>query len=186
MSESVDLVKKVLDDISAWRAQQKPDSGSIPRFERNIVLLEDAYDHVVRLAALTSALPPDLGNVYDLPAELREELSIAKTDELEDQIVTVINAYGGEATLDQVLVGLFRKFKVSQKRRFMQNKLYRMPMVWNVEGRKGIYTTAEPEEGQDSTSDEDSEENGEKGGGGGFSSGGGGYFNNDLDDEIPF
>jgi hypothetical protein len=28
----------------------------------------------------------------------------------------------------------------------MQNKLYRMPMVWSVEGRKGIYTTTEPEE----------------------------------------
>lgn len=177
MSESVDLVKRVLDDISAWREVQKPDSGSIARFDKNIDLLEQAHKEVVRLAGLTSALPPDLGNVYDLPPELLEELSIAKTDELEDQIVTVINAYDGEASLDQILVGLFRKFKVSQKRRFLQNKLYRMPMVWSVGGRKGVYTTTEPDEGEEDTSQES--------GIGGFSSSGG-YFNNDLDDEIPF
>lgn len=28
----------------------------------------------------------------------------------------------------------------------MQNKLYKMPMVWSVDGRKGVYTTTEPEE----------------------------------------
>ena len=53
---------------------------------------------------------------------------------------------GGTATLDQILVGLNRKFKVAQKRRFLQNKLYRMPMVWSVPGRKGVYTTEPPEE----------------------------------------
>lgn len=94
----------------------------------------------------TSALPPDLGNILDLPQELRDELSVAKTDDLEDQIVTVVNAYGGEASLDQILVGLFRKFEVVQKRKFLMNKLYRMQMVWSVEGRKGVYTTTEPED----------------------------------------
>ena len=27
----------------------------------------------------------------------------------------------------------------------MQNKLYRMEMVWSIEGKKGVYTTTEPE-----------------------------------------
>lgn len=177
MSESVDLVKQVLDDLVLWRSACQPESTQvIERFERNISLLQKAHTDVVHLSALTSALPPDLGNVYDLPAELREELSIAKVDELEDQIVTVINAYDGEASLDQILVGLFRKFSISQKRRFLQNKLYRMPMIWSVDGRKGVYTTTEPDEEQEETESQES--------GGGFSSGG--YFNNDLDDEIPF
>ncbi len=105
-----------------------------------------AADEIIRLKGLTSALPPDLGNVYDLPPDLLEELSIAKADQLDDQLVTVINAYGGEASLDQVLVGLYRKFKVSQKRRFIQNKLYRMEMIWSVDGKKGIYTTTKPPE----------------------------------------
>lgn len=115
------------------------------KFVNFAATMEAAKDELVRLYGLTTALPPDLGNVHDLPPELLEELSIAKSDELEDQLVTVINAYGGEATLDQILVGLFRKFNISQKRRFIQNKLYRMSMVWSVEGKKGVYTTTEPE-----------------------------------------
>lgn len=91
-------------------------------------------------------MPPDLGNIYDLPAELLEELSVAKVDELEHQLVTVINAFGGDASLDQILVGLYRKFSVVQKRRFIQNKLYRMDMIWSVEGKKGFYTTTKPPE----------------------------------------
>lgn len=106
--------------------------------------LEAASAELARLYELTSALPPDLGNIYDLPPELQQELSITKTDELDDQLITVINAYGGTATLDQILVGLYRKFGISQKRRFLQNKLYRMTMVWSLPGKKGVYTTAEP------------------------------------------
>lgn len=117
--------------------------------------LNEAYDHLLNLEAQTSALPRDLGNIHDLPEELLAELSVAKTDELEDQLITVINAYGGEASLDQILVGLYRKFKVVQKRRFVQNKLYRMEMVWSVPGKKGFYSTTEPTEQDDTASEWD-------------------------------
>ncbi|WP_421904287.1 hypothetical protein [Mameliella sp.] len=144
MPEHVESVNR----IAAFFRDQSKDAAPQWRekFDRYAVQLEAAKEELVRLYGLTSALPPDLGNVHDLPPELLEELSIAKSDELEDQLVTVINAYGGEATLDQILVGLYRKFKISQKRRFIQNKLYRMAMVWSVEGKKGVYTTTEPED----------------------------------------
>lgn len=142
MPEHVESVNK----IAAFFREQSGTAAPIWRekFSMFEAQLEGARDELVRLYGLTSALPPDLGNIHDLPPELLEELSITKGDELEDQLVTVINAYGGEASLDQILVGLYRKFKVQQKRRFLQNKLYRMSMVWSVEGRKGIYTTVEP------------------------------------------
>ncbi len=152
MPEHVESVNK----IRAFFQEQV--QGASPawreKFNTFIGLLDGAHDELVQLYGLTSALPPDLGNVHDLPPELLEELSIAKGDELDDQLVTVVNAYGGEASLDQILVGLYRKFKVTQKRRFLQNKLYRMPMIWSVEGRKGIYTTNEPDEIQDALEDE--------------------------------
>ena len=144
MSESVDSVKAValyLRDVADKNAQ-RPDVAQ--RVSDHAKALDAVAERLMVLDALTSALPSDLGNILDLPQELRNELSVAKTDELEDQIVTVINAYGGEASLDQVLVGLFRKFEVVQKRRFVQNKLYRMDMVWGVSGKKGIYTTKKP------------------------------------------
>ena len=142
MPEYVDSVKRI---SSFFKDQGKSAQGKwADAFAAYAESLDRVSDELVRLYGLTAALPPDLGNIYDLPAELVEELSIGKGDALEDQLVTVINAYGGEASLDQILVGLYRKFKIVQKRRFIQNKLYRMPMVWSVEGKKGLYTTTEP------------------------------------------
>ena len=140
---------------------------------------------LIELEGLTSALPPDLGNIHDLPQELLKELSVVKTDELEDQIVTAINAYGGEASLDQILVGLYRKFKVVQKRRFLQNKLYRMTMVWAVPGKRGWYTLTEPEEPEQPEEEDTSEGDSGNTYGGDY----GGYERGTAsleDDEIPF
>lgn len=146
MSKAVESVKYIIDDLRTWSGQTRPQAASAAdRMDNLITGLEFIEAELVRLSGLTSALPPDLGNIHDLPEELLAELSVTKTDELDNQLVTVINAYGGEASLDQILVGLYRKFKVSQKRRFIQNKLYRMEMVWSVDGKKGVYTTSPPE-----------------------------------------
>ena len=147
MSKHVESVKGVWDFLTRF-AEIHRENGHEHRaskLEGHAQTLKDACDHIASLEAMTSALPPDLGNLNDLPDALLAELSITKTDTLEDQLVTVINAHGGAASLDQILVGLYRKFGVSQKRRFIQNKLYRMTMVWSVPGKKGVYSTEEPQ-----------------------------------------
>ena len=146
MSEPIESVKSVARLYRQAAELMSPEDDKREFHARTAERLEAAAVELVRLYGLTSALPPDLGNVFDLPPELLEELSIVKSDELEDQLVTVINAYGGTASLDQILVGLYRKFGIAQKRRFIQNKLYRMTMVWSVPGKKGIYMSTEPEE----------------------------------------
>ena len=147
MSKYAEAVKRVSDFLleSHNRSAERGNTDMASKLAGYGDELNEVYDHILHLEGMTSALSPELGNIHDLPKELLEELSVAKTDELEDQIVTVINAYGGTATLDQILVGLYRKFGTMQKRRFIQNKLYRMPMIWSVERRKGIYTTKEPD-----------------------------------------
>jgi hypothetical protein len=103
---------------------------------------QEAANKIADLERLTKSLPHDLGDLSEIPEELLLEMSVSfHVTDLDDQIVTVINCYGGEATLDQILVGLYRKFRVVQKRRFLQNKLYRQETVRSVEGRKGIYST---------------------------------------------
>src|ERR1700744_465922 len=47
----------------------------------------------------------------DLPPELLKELSAGHADKLEEQIVEVMRALGGNADLDQLLIGLYRKSK---------------------------------------------------------------------------
>jgi len=72
------------------------------------------------------AMPVDAGDLADLPPELLSELSGSHADPLEAQIMAVLQDCGGRADLDQLLIGLYRKFETVQKRRFLQNKLWRM------------------------------------------------------------
>jgi len=109
------------------------------RERKNDPLSQEAADALSDLLRKTTSLPPDMGNIFDLPEDLLSELSIAIKADLDDQLVTVISAYDGVASLDQILVGLYRKFGVIEKRRFIQNKLYRMDSIATVKGRKGIY-----------------------------------------------
>src|ERR1051325_4255102 len=57
------------------------------------------------------------GDISDIPPELLKELSIAHVDPLEAQVIAVLQACGGRADLDQILIGLYRKFETVQKRR---------------------------------------------------------------------
>ena len=179
MPESIDSVNAIIAFCEKYESTaNNPEVRELLGLHREAMKV--VRDDLIHLKGLTSALPPDLGNIYDLPAELLEELSVAKTDELEDQIATVINSYAGAASLDQILVGLFRKFGVKQKRRFLQNKLYRMPGIWSVEGRKGVYSTSEP------TEEPEVKESSESSGGYGSYSSNAESYAPDLDDEIPF
>lgn len=133
-----------------------------------------ALEELRDLRSKTKPLPRDLGDISDLPADLIDQLSAVKTDSAEDQLVTVINSLGGSASLDQILIGMYRKFGVVQTRRFVQNKLWRMShkgFVWAVPGRKGIYTTKIPDGDWNNAREPSQAPNDEL---------------DELDDEIPF
>ena len=87
-----------------------------------------------------------VGDIDDLPEEVRRHLQISKTDELDDQILDVLNnMYSGMANLDEVIVGLYRKHnQIIKNRQYLSNKMYRMSqngLLHSVDGKKGAYTT---------------------------------------------
>jgi hypothetical protein len=64
-----------------------------------------------------------------------------------DPIIKAINDRGGTATLDQILIDLYRATGEVHKRTLVQNKMFRLSkreMCWPTPGRKGIYTTQKP------------------------------------------
>ena len=79
----------------------------------------------------------DVNDLSGLPDELLSQLSVSQVDILERQILAVFETLGGSADLDQVLIGLYRKFQVVQKRRFLQNKLWRMVRKGQIQKSKG-------------------------------------------------
>ncbi len=144
MSEHVGTMREIADLLRAFarknRELKKADHAE--KLEGYAAAVDAVSERIIHLEGLTSAMPPTLGNIHDLPPALQRELSIRKSNELDDQIVTVINAYGGEATVDQILVGLYRKFGLIQKRRSVQIRLEKMASIIEVEARKGHYSTA--------------------------------------------
>jgi len=86
--------------------------------------------------------PMNLEDVSDLPAELVKELNLP-SDKLESEIIAVLRFAAEPIDLDQLLIGLYRRFGVIQKRRFLQNKLWRMErkeQICKGKNRKGLYS----------------------------------------------
>jgi hypothetical protein len=84
-----------------------------------------------------------LGDLSDLPEDLRRQLNAAKLDDLEQKIIeTIRNRYEGIASIDEIMVGLYRDFDyVTEDRRWLANKLYRMAKTGHLESvpkRKGV------------------------------------------------
>lgn len=89
-----------------------------------------------------------LGDISDLPEALRKQLSGAKLDELEGRVLeTLKTRYDGVASIDEIMVGLYRDFGyVTEDRRALSNKLYRMMKAGHLQRvpkRKGVVRTVE-------------------------------------------
>jgi hypothetical protein len=105
-------------------------------------LLDDSAPRTqVQTPVLT--LKPD--ELEGLPSELLNELSDgAVPDKAELVLFQVIDERGGIASLDQILVGLYRKSGELMKRNTLTSKLYRMAQkgqIFTVPEKKGVYST---------------------------------------------
>lgn len=88
-----------------------------------------------------------VGEIRDLPDELREQLVVGKRDELEEILIDALRSLEGVANLDELLVAAYRATGKVYKRTFVSNKLYRMAqngLVDSVPKRKGVYRLPEP------------------------------------------
>jgi hypothetical protein len=149
MGDSVDSVKALARSYRRWAADAEKAGESASKQARLdfAIAIETVVTELEDLRKKIAPLPTRLGDLSDIPPELRAELAGVEVDELEGNLVTIINSYGGTADLNQVLVGLFRKFNIVQTRRFVQQKLWRMTtdgLIWGVPKRKGVYTTTKP------------------------------------------
>jgi len=98
---------------------------------------------------MDSDLPSDLGrrvgDLDELPTELRAQLQVGKLGELEQQIIALIREdFDGVANVDEILVGLYRRTREIHERQPLANRLYRMGQAGHlisVPRRKGVYRT---------------------------------------------
>lgn len=165
VDEYIELVNELIDGFTNTAKSIEPESPRRARIDSRIEGLESLRDFLDNHARAVVPMSPELGDLSDLPPDLIEELAVSQVDELEKQIKLVIGSFGGMADIDQVLVGLYRRFREKQKRRFIQNKLYRMAtknVIFAVPRKRGTYTLTPPEAEHDSPAepvleDDDSE-----------------------------
>lgn len=96
---------------------------------------------------MNERIPTDLGkrvgNLDELPEELRAELVVGKTDELEEALITGLKNLDDMANLDELLVMAYKLTGKVYKRQFISNKMYRMAqagLVESVPKKKGVYS----------------------------------------------
>ena len=147
MAEHDKIVNKIIATYDRTISNTLPGTENHERWSRDRKAIMALFDEAKHLRSITKPVTKALGDLSDIPDELKAELSAIKTDDLENQIFTIINADGGESNIDTILIELFRRFGVVQRRTYITNKLWRMTqkegLIWPAEG-KGYYTTAEP------------------------------------------
>ncbi len=114
-------------------------------------LLAEYIAKLEETIAAKSSLPKDQyrltltqDEVKDLPDELMSELSVSDADKADFNIIELIDNAGGVATLDRILVALYRQNGQITKRANLNARLYRMgqkALIFSVPGKKGVYST---------------------------------------------
>lgn len=98
---------------------------------------------------MIDSLPEELGNRFgdlsDLPDELVRQIPATRVDESEKIILSVLaDRFGGMATVDEILVGMYRETGEVLDRSKLAGKLYRMvtrrpQLLESVQGKRGVY-----------------------------------------------
>jgi hypothetical protein len=111
------------------------------------VLMNRINENPELLSVRSSVVSPRLGlsweEIHGLPQELLEELSISESDKTEFNISSLITELGSIASLDRLLVALFRQSGEITKRAALNQRLYRMvqkELIYSVPGKKGVYS----------------------------------------------
>lgn len=85
-----------------------------------------------------------LGNIDDLPEDLRKQIPEFTVDGIDEQVYRVLKEdLDGIGSLSEIMIALYRRFNISDKTRpEITDAIYRLirkKMVKGIKGRKAIY-----------------------------------------------
>lgn len=103
-----------------------------------------AQEQTTKADVLIDPLRLSPSDIEDLPEELLAELSLNESDKKEFLIMDIIDEVGGVASLDRILVSLYRRTGEIEKRAKMVSRLYRMTtknVIYALPDKKGVYST---------------------------------------------
>ena len=140
-------IKRYPQDHPGYRPNQTAKYERFARDHRELLEYLEQQKARETFAGVVAPSSPESDDLAGLPPELLAELSTSTTKAQSDVLVQIINDRGGTATLDQILIDLYKKHGEIGKRVLVQNRLYRLykrGYLWPMPGRKGVYTTTQP------------------------------------------
>lgn len=125
--------------------RHKLHKGTSETFDELLVLLQSIVDENSAKSPENRRLALEWSELQNLPPELVAELSITDSDKLDFSIAELIEKSGGVATLDRILVDIYKLTGEILKRSNLNARLYRMvqkEMIYSVPGKKGVYSSS--------------------------------------------
>lgn len=162
VDEEIEFVKSQIEHHKrtiTFYQDRRNDPAKAARHRGILRRFEELLPKMVKIAELGDI--PDLevtevkkigsrfGDLSDLPDELKTQLVSIQYDALEQQIIDTVNDnFDHIASIDEILVSLWRSHGDLHQRDIIANKIYRMTrkeQLYSVPGRKGVYSTIEVE-----------------------------------------
>ena len=142
-----------VDRYALDKRRSEQHSGTAAKFRLLLEFLEETDKKLKNIPIKLNDLGAPKGSVnvawdevQGLPAELLEELSISDSDKSDYAVVTIVEQAGGIASLDRILVEIYKDTNEIVKRANLNARIYRMiqkEMLFSVPGKKGVYSTAQ-------------------------------------------
>jgi hypothetical protein len=135
-------------NMQPWRAERHQRSAAtFKQISNDLEVAQRTLDECARQTQTIGGVKRmslTLEDVDGLPPELLQELSISESDKLDFAIEAVVNEAGGVASLDKILIGLYKKTSEVHKRGTITSRLYRMRQkntIFAVPNKSGFYST---------------------------------------------
>lgn len=164
--KSIEEVRQFCQDQADFHYKQakRPPNGKPERLVKHEKLAERFASATALLSSLpASGIEPAQGDLFkidpydvsDLPAELVSQLTIPKSDDDEVRMVQLLRIAGRPLSINEIMVGLYRKFGDFSKRSTVNARLYRLANKGDlVTTEKGVYALPEHSQGDDPTEPE--------------------------------
>jgi len=155
LSEFVDFVNQQMDfherrseDFKDEPGRQEFHSRIANKFRALAATIEETERQLEKMSSppspSKSATSLSWGEIEGLPNELMDELNISESDKSEFNLIALIEELGGVASLDRLLVEIYKKTETVTKRTNLNARLYRMvqkELIYSIPGKKGVYST---------------------------------------------
>lgn len=149
MPDPIESVKTLAAEYRRSARNTEADNPDLSqRHTQRADALEEAVQELEISRKRLRPLSAEFGDLSDLPEEVIAQLNLSKIDELEQHLRDIVaSGAGSEVGLDQIIIELWRRHKVTKARTYIMNKLYRMAQkgaITSVDGKKGVYCVPVP------------------------------------------